>query len=108
MLEELMVDRIQVLRRTTTEDSTGDQEETFTPQAPIAAWAAQLGAKEVQGGRDTAIAPWVFIVPTGTEITAYDQVLYNGMTFHVEGPPANAHTPDGEHHMRVTATWIEG
>lgn len=72
-------------------------------------WLHQLTEDELQSAtRDAAIATHVLRVPTSAPITARSRVTVDGRPYDVIGPPGEAWTPRGEHHLRVSLRSVDG
>lgn len=54
-------------------------------------------------GRDEQLSDWVAKVPHGTDITGRDQLIVEGKTYEVIGPPDEFET-----HLRLQLRYVEG
>ena len=82
-----------------TVNAYGDAKSTST-SATAVGYLEQTAAVEVLVNQETYTSDWLLILPAGTVIDASDQVLVDGATFEVVGPPARPWRPStGEHHV---------
>lgn len=107
--EALLVYPLQVARRTVTgEGDYGEDEVDFVAGATIQGWAEARASSEELEDRDTAVGDWLVLLPIGTTVEAYDRIIYAGQTLEVIGPPREAPSLEGPHHLELDARWIEG
>jgi len=117
-LAGLMTESVIIYRFTKVdEDSTGDDVKIWSPIATVDAFVGRAGiassrwleTSEEIVGRDQVLADYSFMLPAGTDITAYDRMVHDGRTFEVVGVPSNAIKPgSGSQFMVVKGKWIEG
>jgi head-tail adaptor len=86
---------------------------------PVPSWASgaasgmvpaavqQSGGAEQTTDRDTPVSDWLLVVPADTDLSAYDRVLWQDLTFEVVGRPAPWSTPRGPHHLEARLRLIE-
>ena len=86
---------------------------------PVAGWATgaasgmvpaaiqQIGRDEQTLDRDTPASDWLLVVPADTELSAYDRVLWQALTFEVVGRPAPWSSLRGPHHLEARLRLIE-
>ncbi len=78
-------------------------------QTAVKGWLHQLAESEQQSAtRDAEVSTHVLRVPVGTDIASQDRVVISGQVFEVDGPPARAWRPGGEHHTRVSLKYVDG
>lgn len=85
----ILRDKVQIVR--VTEGETRDRYNN--PQAEekrkmTRASLEQTDEQEVTVGRDTQISDWTALLPRDAKISGRDQIVWNGRTFEVIGPPA--------------------
>lgn len=68
----------------------------------------QTGGAETSGGRDAVVSDWTLYLPADAVIGARDHVEYDGSTFEVVGPPADAQTPHGVSHVVARLRYVTG
>lgn len=68
---------------------------------PITLW--QVGADESRADRDQQAGEWLARVPVATDVDGRDQILVDGDTYEVVGPPLDART-----HLRLRLSLVEG
>lgn len=115
--DALLVYEAEVLKRTVTGNDPDDgvEEVEFISSGTFPCWIEPLlsrqgglDVKEYQQARDTVTGEWRLLCNIGVDIEAYDQVLSEGRTFEVTGPPETARSPRGPHHIEANLRWIEG
>jgi hypothetical protein len=90
-------------------DSYGDPILTETvDRDTYKGWLTQTSGEEMTVDRDTRISDWEVSLPAEAVIDANDQVIAQGKTFEVIGPPAQARQPGRVHHIVARLRWIEG
>jgi head-tail adaptor len=99
------------------EDSTGDEVKAWTLIATVDAFVGRAGiassrwletAEEIVG-RDQVLVDYSFMLPPGTDVTAYDRLVHDGLTFEVVGRPSAAFKPGvGPQFILVKGKFIEG
>lgn len=63
----------------------------------------QTDAREVTIGRSEQAADWLARFPAGSDVVGRDQVIVEGKTFEVFGPPEDVGT-----HLRAKLRYVEG
>lgn len=72
-------------------------------------WLAPGTSTEVvTASRDAAISTHTLRVPLDSPITSRSRITVDGTPYDVIGPPAEAWTPRGGHHLRVELRAIDG
>jgi hypothetical protein len=109
-LTDLLVRPVTILAPTTTVNSYGDTQLSWTSPATVdtTGWLAQQSALENLDGRDAVITGLVVVLPAGTPITAVCRVVVDGRTYEVDGDPLSAWTPAGEHHIEAKLRAVAG
>ena len=99
-----------ILRAVTAEDRYGNTVLDWSDPAstPVRGWLAQSSGTEDRDRRDAAVSTWVFVMPAGTDVTALDRVHIDPVTYELAGPPNEAWTPRGPHHIEATLRLVEG
>jgi head-tail adaptor len=101
-LASLMSETIDIYRYTsTTTDSTGDEVKVWSQVGTADAFVGRAGiassrwleTSEEIVGRDQVLVDYSFMVPPETDITAYDRIVHDGLTFEVVGVPSKAIKP---------------
>lgn len=95
--------KIQINRRTTSRDSTGDVVEAFS--SLVSPWASVRNVEGLEGGTnlmDTAESTFIFrIRKISTKIKKNDQVVWNSLIFDVVRIVDLSF--DGQHFLEITA-----
>jgi hypothetical protein len=72
-------------------------------------WLHQLTeAERTSSTRDAVTATHVLRCPADAPIQPYDRIVVDGETFDLDGKPATARRPGGEHHKRVALVYVDG
>lgn len=91
-------------RFTTSENIYGDQErDTHTDLTAIPVEIWQKDQSEQLINRDEQAADYIARLPSGTDIDGRDQLIVDGRTYEVTGPPA-----DMRDHIRAEIRYVEG
>lgn len=59
-------------------------------------------------GRDTVVANWKAFLPANAAVTYLDQIVADGVTYEVVGPPYLARGPLGVNHIEIALREYEG
>lgn len=91
-------------RFTTVEDSLGNQiRDTHSDITGIPVEIWQKDQSEILVNRDQQAADYIARVPSGTDVEGRDQLIVDGRTYEVTGPPA-----DMRDHIRADIRYVEG
>ena len=117
-LASLMSETVGIYRFTkVAEDSTGDDVKVWQLIATVDAFVGRAGiassrwleTSEEIVGRDQVLVDYSFMLPPDTDITAYDRLVHDGLTFEVVGVPSKAIKPGyGAQFILVKAKHITG
>lgn len=109
-ISHLLTQSVTIQRAGTRTDGVGDtQPDWSTPvETEVLGWLTQLSASEVLGNRDAQVSDWRLFLPADTTINAGDRVVANGITYEVDGLPANRPTPRGPHHLEAALHAVVG
>lgn len=109
-LSSLMVHDVTVVHAATITDRYGNLTKDWTnpTRTTVRGWVARRSETEVVDGREAEVSDWVVFLPTGTVITGGDRVEWNGNVFEVNGPPNEAWTPRGPHHIEAQLSAVTG
>lgn len=118
MIDDFFVHDVTILRAATVTDGYGDSAHTWTGSTSkvTKGWLAQIqeteagafGASAGAGRALLAVTRDVLRLPIDTDITAYDRVVVDGITYEVDGKPRRVWTPRGAHHLKVNLRAVEG
>lgn len=110
-LQSLMVRDVTVVHPGTTVDRYGNVSkdwETATRKS-TKGWMARLSADEVLGDREALVSGMsLTIADLKVAVEGGDRVEVGGETYEVDGPPLQAWSPQGPHHLEVTLRRVEG
>jgi len=59
----------------------------------IVGFLEQKDSVETLNDRDTVVSSWEAFLPAGTDINAFDRLVFNGQTFEVDGAPWQVYNP---------------
>lgn len=119
-LAGLLCHEVTILRPATTTDRYGDQVATLTGARrwTSPARVVQTDRAENSTGRrvltaqhetrQARITDWLCYLPAGTDVTALDRIVWNGLTFEVRGVPNRAPDRRSEHHVECDLTRVDG
>lgn len=109
-LTRLLVHSVTIRRAGSSTDRYGATVKDWATatDAVVDGWVAQTSALEVTDTREAQVSSWTLYVPEGTDLLGGDRVLWDGITFEVDGPPNRAWTPRGEHHVEARLKLVEG
>lgn len=73
------------------------------------AWIHQQSHEELRNnGREAQLGGWVAFLPAEVDVDGGDRLIWDDLTFEVDGPPRRAWTPRGEHHVEAPLRHVEG
>jgi head-tail adaptor len=78
---------------TATTDEYGNQVDTDFTVSTIYGFLQQKDSVETLNDRDTVVSSWECWLPAGTNINAFDRIVFNAQTFEVDGAPWSAYNP---------------
>lgn len=110
-LDTLMVHDVVVVHPGTTVTRSNDVAFDWLTATTTAskAWVSQRSRTEDDGTRVLGqSSDWICYLPTTTEITAGDRIVWEGSLFDVVGKPNPAWTPRGLHHYEADLRLVEG
>lgn len=74
----------------------------------VKGWVSQQSRSENLDGREAQVSGWVLFLHPDATITGKDRVVWEGITFEVDGPPNPASSPRGLHHYEVPLRVVDG
>lgn len=74
----------------------------------VKGWVSQSSRSEVIGDREAQVSSWSLFLHPDATITGKARVIWEGITFEVDGPPNPAWTPRGVHHYEVPLRVVDG
>lgn len=106
----LFCHEVSLLRATTVDDRYGNAAKDWTTprRRTSRARVAQRISEEIGDGREGRRSTWICYLPAGTDVTALDRVVWDGLTFEVKGRPNQAFDRHREHHVEVDLQIVEG
>lgn len=109
-LDRLMVQAVTILTPGAGTNRYGDPSKDWATatETETRGWISQRIRSEDLDGREAQITGWVLFLPAATTITGRDRVLWDDLTFEVDGPVLPAHTPRGLHHLEVNLRAVTG
>lgn len=109
-LASLMVHDVIVVRPTIVVDRYGNETKDWAnpTRTTVKGWIARRSEREVLERREAQVADWIVYLPVGTALDGGDRVEWNGNTFEVSGPPNEAWTPRGPHHIEADLLSVQG
>jgi hypothetical protein len=106
-----MVHDVTVVHAGTTTDRYGNTVKDWTTASSSSTrgWVSRSSTVELtDGGREGQMSGWIAYLPVDTVVAGGDRVTWNGVTFEVDGPPNQAWTPRGPHHIEAQLRVVEG
>lgn len=107
----LLFQDVTVLTAGPADDRYGNPEKAWGSAASqvVKGWVARRGGSEDgDGGREAEIAEWVLFLHPDVTVDGRSRVVWDGLTFEVDGPPVPAYTPRGLHHFEVGLRRVDG
>lgn len=71
-------------------------------------WLAQTSGSEDHDRRDASLSGWSLYVPADVALASTDRVVIDTTTYELDGPPVDAWTPRGPHHLEATLRLVAG
>ena len=97
-----------VKKYTYSEDSLGNQVRVLLPTSTdYPCRLEQTDSQEITLGQQTEISNWRIFWPPEAIVDSEDEVVVEGVTFDVLGPPAIEHTPRGPHHQVARLRFVQ-
>lgn len=109
-LTSLLVHDVTVLTATATTTRYGDTGKDWTDplQTTVKGWVSQRTQTEDHDQREAQVSDWVLFLHPDESLTGLERVVWEGITFEVEGPANPAWTPRGLHHYEVPLRVVTG
>lgn len=106
----LLVHDVTILTPGTQADRYGGTDKRWdnAEEATVKGWVAQQSRSEVTDGREAQVSGWVLYLDPDATVTGKDRIVWEGITFEVDGPPNPAWTPRGLHHYEVPLRAVTG
>jgi hypothetical protein len=88
----LMVHDVTLVRAGTVESRYGDDVKDWSAATETTSkgWVSQRARTEDIEAREAQVHDYVVYLPTGTDVTGLDRVVWDDLTFEVVGPPNHA------------------
>jgi hypothetical protein len=77
----------------TTLDQYGNQVPGDVSVIQIVGYLEQVQSTEYLNDRDTVVTSWQAYFPAGTDVNAFDRIVFGGQTFEVDGAPWQVYNP---------------
>lgn len=74
----------------------------------VKGWVSLNSHDEDDTRREAQVSEWMAWFNPDTDITGADRIVWDGITFEVDGPPVKRRTPRGVHHIEVPLRVVEG
>lgn len=104
----LLIHTVTWIVPTTSTDAHGNTVRTYGSGTSITGRMQQdRGTEPLSDGRDPLERRWTLFT-NQTGISGYDRIVFDGMTFEVEGPPAPAYGASAFHHAEVGLRLVDG
>lgn len=110
-LASLLVHDVTLLRAGTTTDRYGADAKDWdtATETDTQGWVTQTsGVEDRTDGREAQVGSWTLYLAAGEDLLGGDRVVWGTYTFEVDGPPLQAWTPRGEHHVEARLRLVEG
>lgn len=109
-LTNLFVHDVTILHPESGVDANGFTRKAFDDLTgeDVKGWITQAGSSEARGDREAQTSTWTLVLPSDVPIAATDRVVWQGVTFEVDGAPNLARTPRGAHHTEVPLRVVDG
>jgi hypothetical protein len=109
-IQALLVHDVVIVTAATTTGRYGDAVKDWdgATRTTVKGWLARKNQQEVNGTREAEVYDSVLFLAADATITGADRVEWQGGTYEVAGPPNQAWTPRGEHHLEVPLRRVDG
>jgi hypothetical protein len=74
-------------------DEYGNQIPGDVSVITIVGYLEQMESVETLNDRDTIVSSWHAYLPAGTDVNAFDRIVFGGQTFEVDGAPWQVYNP---------------
>lgn len=92
-LAKLLNQPLELHKNGTTLDEYGNQVDTDSTVINIVGYLEQKDTVENLDDRDTVVTSWEAYFPAGTDVNAFDRIVFGGQTFQVDGAPWQVYNP---------------
>lgn len=109
-LTSLLVHDVTILTPSTDTDRYNDAVKDWgdATETGVKGWVSQRTQTEDHDQREAQVSGWILYLHPDASITGKDRIVWEGITFEVDGPPNPAWTPRGEHHLEVPLRVVTG
>lgn len=108
--KKMLTTPVTIVRAAVVTDRYGAESADWTNarRTSTVGWLNDVSSSEVVDGRDALISGWKLYLPADADVTGFDRVEIDGVTYEVNGPPSKAQTPKRVHHIECRLLLVEG
>lgn len=109
-IERFFVRPVIILNPAYTTDGYGNQIKDWgtATETNASVWLHQRHVDELLGNREAQVSRWRVRAPLDTPLAGDSRIQHGDVLFEVDGPPHEAWTPDGAHHLVANLLVVEG
>lgn len=106
----LLAHDVTILTPSTEADRYGGTNKDWTnpTSSTVKGWVSQQSGTEIIDGREAQVSTWILYLHPDASVSGKDRVVWEGLTFEVDGPVHPAWKPGGLHHYEVPLRVVAG